>query len=77
VGAADRFQNELREVGRAVRAARKARGWSQEVLAERAGFQRNYIGRVERGERNANLSTLIILARALEIPPAEFLKDVR
>ncbi len=48
-------------------------GLSQEELAERAGFQRNYIGRIERGERNPNVSTLVVLGRALGVRPADLL----
>lgn len=73
MGAATDFNEELRLVGRAVREARKAQGLSQEALAEKAGFQRNYIGRIERGERNPNVSTLVVLGRALGIRPADLL----
>jgi transcriptional regulator with XRE-family HTH domain len=59
-------------LGRKVRLCRKGAGMSQEELAERAGVHRNYIGLVERGERNASAKTLFDLARALSVSPAEF-----
>lgn len=55
----------LREFGRRVRDARKARGWTQEVLAEKARLDRTYLGGVERGERNLALLNVNKLALAL------------
>ncbi|WP_082765748.1 MULTISPECIES: helix-turn-helix domain-containing protein [unclassified Phenylobacterium] len=63
---------ELLSLGRRVRACRKASGLSQEKLAELAGLHRNYVGFIERGERNANVKTLFALARALRVAPVEF-----
>ena len=51
--------------GRRIRAAREARGWTQEDLAHQADLDRTYIGGIERGERNIALLSLNKLAKAL------------
>ncbi len=59
--------------GRNVRAARLARGWTQEELAERTGLAAVQVSRIERGVREVRLTTLTRLLAALERPPAELL----
>ena len=53
--------------GLAIKQRRQEIGISQEVLAERAGLHRTYIGDIERGARNLSLENIEKLAKALQI----------
>lgn len=72
-----RGDEDLAALGRAVRRFREAGGLSQEELAERSGLHRNYIGGIERGERNVGVKALFRLAEGLGLRPAELLADGR
>lgn len=56
--------------GKRVRALRQERELSQEKLAELAGLHRNYVGGIERGERNVGLGSIYALAAALGVSPS-------
>lgn len=44
-------------------------------MAERADLHRNYVGGVERGERNIGLENIVKLAKALSVSPKELFAD--
>lgn len=61
----------LRLFGERLRELRTERNLSQERLAELAGLDRNYIGQIERAERNVALVNIVRIAQALEVGPGE------
>ncbi|GED68506.1 hypothetical protein BRE01_22080 [Brevibacillus reuszeri] len=62
-------------VGSRIRAIRKAKGLTQQNLAERSNLDDAYIGAVERGERNFSIDTLEKVLKALEISPVELFRS--
>jgi transcriptional regulator with XRE-family HTH domain len=60
--------------GKALRKYRKARGLTQERLAELSGLHFTYVGSVERGERNISIRNIDALIRALGLSYKEFLE---
>ncbi len=63
--------------GRSVRKQREARGFSQEVLAERADLDRTYISDIERGTRNPGIKNVFRIARALGISLSQLTNGIR
>jgi len=63
----------LRKVGRRVAEARKARGFTQETLAEAIGIEPVTLSRLETGDRALSLSTLGRISSALNFGLGELL----
>jgi transcriptional regulator with XRE-family HTH domain len=63
--------------GRRVRELRLAQQLSQEKLAELADLHRNYVGGVERGERNVSLVNIVKLAHGLDVRPTKLIEPIR
>lgn len=59
------------DLGNVIRDVRADRRISQEELGLRTGVHRNYIGGIERGERNPSVNTIATLADALELELSE------
>lgn len=63
-------------VGGRIRQGREALGLSQEALADRMGTSHQQVGRVERGETDLRLSTLLDFARGVGVSASELVRDL-
>lgn len=66
--------NILNKFGEKIKKLRLEKNWSQEVLAEKAGFHRTYIGMIERGERNLSLKNIETFADTFKMKISELLE---
>ncbi len=66
---------ELEQVGPRLRAVRKAKGWTLDDLAEKAGLSASTLSRLESGKRQASLELLLPLTRQLGIRVDDLLPD--
>ncbi len=64
----------LKKFGKRVRELRTERSLTQQQLADISGLHKNYIGMVERGERNPSLLNIDVLAKSFKISINELLK---
>jgi transcriptional regulator with XRE-family HTH domain len=62
----------LIQVGKRIREIRKAKGFSQNALAEKCNFTFSYIGGVERAEKNISLINLAKIADGLGVGIHQF-----
>lgn len=63
------------EFGLEIRKRRHQLNISQEKLAELANLHPNYVGSVERGERNIALENIIGIAKALGCSPKDLMPE--
>jgi len=63
----------LQKFGKRIKHLRQIYKMSQEELAEKGDLSRNFVGALERGEKEPKLSTLVKIAEAFDITPAELL----
>ncbi|MBT2289287.1 helix-turn-helix transcriptional regulator [Paenibacillus albidus] len=66
----------VRKIGERIRRMRKEKHLSQEQLAELSGLHTNYVGQVERGEKNVTLETLEKVVLGLGISLEELFRYV-
>jgi transcriptional regulator with XRE-family HTH domain len=66
-------QDRPRDLGRAVRQARRCRNMTQEALALESGLQRKTMHRIETGKSVPRIDTLERIAGAMDMPVAGLL----
>lgn len=67
--------NRIGKIGEKIRDFRLQRGLSQGDIEQRTGLLRCYLSRVENGHTTPSLQTLNKIARALEMPLANFFAE--
>jgi transcriptional regulator with XRE-family HTH domain len=65
-----------KQLGQNIRANREKNGLTQEDLAAACDLHPTEIGRLERGERDMRLSSLMRVARGLAVSPGELLRGI-
>lgn len=65
-----------KRIGNTIRELRSQAGFTQDVLAERAGLNRTHMGQIERGECNVTVQTLKLIADTLRLKIADLVKGV-
>lgn len=63
-------------LGSSIKKLREQKKITQESLAELADIHTSYIGQIERGLRYPSLKVLFKIADALNVKPAELLKNI-
>lgn len=65
--------NELKILGQTIRSKRENRGLTQLEVAKRSNMDRNYIGMLERGERNPSYLSLLKIANGLDMTVSQLI----
>ncbi len=63
----------LKALGKKIKTLREAKGLSQYALSDESGISRSQIVRLENGELNCTLATLLTLAQTLEVEVKELM----
>ena len=69
-------RHNLKLFGARLRVLRKTHNLTQLELAEKIGLSTNFIGMIERGERNTTIDNVFKLAKAFDITLEEFFKTL-
>jgi len=65
-----------RELGERVRKLRLERGLTQEKLGQRVGLDRTHIGFVEQARRDVRFTTLLLIAKALDVDVGDLVRGI-
>ncbi|WP_223630422.1 helix-turn-helix domain-containing protein [Pseudomonas atacamensis] len=64
------------QFGLRVRELRLAMGLNQEVFADKCGFARTYMSRIETGAANPSINAIKVLADALDVSISDLFKGM-
>lgn len=65
-----------KKIGGRIRFIRKQAGMSQEALADKSGLHTNYLGAIERGEKNVSVESIMKIARGLNVTLEELFRYI-
>jgi len=68
------LENILNKFGIRIKELRIEKDLTQEQFADLSGLHKNYIGMVERGERNPSLKNIEVIANAFNISISKLMK---
>jgi transcriptional regulator with XRE-family HTH domain len=69
------LQQLAKALGTRIRQLRKKKGLAQGEFALICGLHRSHMGKIERGETNVRLSTLLVIAQNLETTVEKLLSE--
>jgi transcriptional regulator with XRE-family HTH domain len=68
----NRYESILKMIGKNIRTIRNSKGLSMEALANEANIEFRQLGRIERGEGNTTVASLVKIADALKVDVGVF-----
>ena len=69
-------KRDLQKFGKKLKFLRLEKGLTQLELAEILDMSPNFVGMIERGERNTTVENIFKIARALEIKPSNLFEEL-
>ena len=68
----NRYETALKIIGNNIRTIRNSKGLSMEAVANEANIEYRQLGRIERGEGNTTVASLLKIADALKVDVNKF-----
>ena len=68
----NRYEAALKMIGKNIRTIRNSKGLSMEAVANEANIEYRQLGRIERGEGNTTIASLLKIADALNVDIGKF-----
>lgn len=66
----------LTQLGKNIKKIREEVNLSKTQLSKKAGIDRGYLSRIEKGQRNPTLGYIIKISKGLKIPLSNFVKNI-